>query len=65
MVLETDLETHGFFPVEWRGNPSDDPRWLPAYLDRVERTVERDKNHACVVMWSLGNESGHGRTWPR
>jgi beta-galactosidase len=60
VVLENDLETHGFFPVDWRGNPSDDPRWLPAYLDRIERTVERDKNHACVVMWSLGNESGHG-----
>ena len=60
VVLETDLETHGFFPVEWRDNPSDDPRWRPAYLDRAERTVERDKNHACVVMWSLGNESGHG-----
>ena len=60
VVLETDLETHGFFPVDWRGNPSDDARWLTAYLDRVERTVERDKNHASIVMWSLGNESGHG-----
>ena len=60
VVLETDLETHGFFSVDWRGNPSDDPRWRPAYLDRVERTVERDKNHACVVMWSLGNESDRG-----
>ena len=60
VVLENDLETHGFFVVDWLDNPSDDPRWQPAYLDRIERTIERDKNHPSVVMWSLGNESGHG-----
>ncbi len=60
VVLENDLETHGFFPVGWRHNPSNDPRWREAYLDRMTRTVERDKNHASVVMWSLGNESGVG-----
>ena len=31
-----------------------------AYLDRIERTVERDKNHPSVIIWSLGNESGTG-----
>ncbi|WP_299036967.1 glycoside hydrolase family 2 TIM barrel-domain containing protein [uncultured Pseudokineococcus sp.] len=61
VVLENDLETHGFEPNGWRGNPSDDPAWEAAYLDRVARTVERDKNHACVVLWSLGNEAGTGR----
>ncbi len=61
VVLECDLETHGFVSLDWRGNPSDDPRWAPAYLDRIERTVERDKNHPSVVIWSLGNESGTGR----
>ncbi|MDQ2837285.1 MAG: DUF4981 domain-containing protein [Actinomycetota bacterium] len=60
VVLECDLETHGFEPVGWRGNPSDDERWLDACLDRIRRTVERDKNHPCIIMWSLGNESGHG-----
>ena len=30
-------------------------------LDRMRRTVERDKNHPCVIMWSLGNESGSGQ----
>ena len=45
VVLECDLETHGFEPVGWRANPSDDPQWRQAYLDRIERTVERDKNH--------------------
>src|SRR5581483_8494416 len=37
-----------------------DPEWKTAYLDRVERMVERDKNHASVVFWSMGNESGDG-----
>ncbi|HEU5267579.1 MAG TPA: glycoside hydrolase family 2 TIM barrel-domain containing protein, partial [Jatrophihabitans sp.] len=60
VVLENDLETHGFERVGWRNNPSDDPRWRAACLDRMQRTVERDKNHPSVVLWSLGNESGHG-----
>jgi beta-galactosidase len=60
VVDECDLETHGFFFADWRHNPSDDGRWRDAMLDRIRRTVERDKNHASVVMWSLGNEAGHG-----
>jgi beta-galactosidase len=61
VVLENDLETHGFELVGWRGNPSDDPAWEAVYLDRMTRTVERDKNHASVIVWSLGNEAGTGR----
>ncbi|WP_326608144.1 glycoside hydrolase family 2 TIM barrel-domain containing protein [Streptomyces sp. NBC_01800] len=60
IVLECDLETHGFDKVGWAGNPSDDPAWREAYLDRIRRTVERDKNHPSIVMWSLGNEAGTG-----
>ena len=72
VMLENDLETHGFHHGsdrfhpgggrdEWFGNPSEDPAWRDAYLDRMERAVERDKNHPSIVMWSLGNESGTGR----
>ena len=60
VIDECDLETHGFEVVDWKQNPSDDPRWREVYLDRIERTVERDKNHPCIVMWSLGNEAGTG-----
>ncbi|RPE41004.1 beta-galactosidase [Streptomyces sp. Ag109_O5-1] len=60
VVLECDLETHGFDKVGWTGNPTDDPAWRAACLDRIERTVERDKNHPSVVLWSLGNEAGTG-----
>lgn len=61
VIDECDLETHGFEKVGWRRNPTDDPRWAEALLDRMRRTVERDKNHPSVIMWSLGNESGVGR----
>ncbi|MFF1349172.1 glycoside hydrolase family 2 TIM barrel-domain containing protein [Streptomyces sp. NPDC058322] len=61
VIDECDLETHGFSGPEWRGNPVDDERWTPALLDRAARMVERDKNHASVIIWSLGNECGTGR----
>jgi beta-galactosidase len=60
VVDECDLETQGFGEADWRGNPSDDPQWTEALLDRMRRMVERDKNHPSVVMWSLGNESDTG-----
>nr|BFF24778.1 hypothetical protein GCM10025732_27430 [Glycomyces mayteni] len=61
VVDECDLETHGFVFYQWRDNPSDEPMWREAYLDRMARMVERDKNHASVIMWSLGNESHTGQ----
>ncbi|WP_461172964.1 DUF4981 domain-containing protein [Arthrobacter sp. Z1-9] len=61
VVLECDLETHGFESAGWAQNPSDDPQWEAALVDRMRRTVERDKNHPAVIMWSLGNEAGTGR----
>ncbi|GCE77641.1 glycoside hydrolase family 2 TIM barrel-domain containing protein [Cellulomonas biazotea] len=57
---ENDLETHGFEPLGWRGNPTDDPTWEAALVDRVTRMVRRDAHHASVVIWSLGNEARKG-----
>lgn len=54
---ETDIETHGMRP--WN-RISDDPEWEDAYVDRARRMVERDKNHASIIFWSLGNESSVG-----
>ena len=71
VIDECDLETHGFEPLGWRGNPADDPRWRDALVDRMRRMVERDKNRPSVIVWSLGNESGVGgnltamATWAR
>jgi len=59
-IDEADLECHGFAVVgDWE-RLSNDPLWEDAYVDRMIRMVHRDKNHPCVLMWSLGNESGFG-----
>ena len=63
LIDECDLETHGFGdgdPEHWKGNPANNPKWEGALVDRMERMVQRDKNHPSVVIWSLGNESDFG-----
>lgn len=60
IIDETDLECHGF---ELTGNYkwiSDDKKWELAYVSRLEIMIERDKNHPCILMWSLGNEWAFG-----
>lgn len=57
---EADYETHGAQVVGDWDYFSREAEWTESVLDRVRRLFERDKNHACVVMWSLGNESGMG-----
>ncbi|GIH06556.1 beta-galactosidase [Rhizocola hellebori] len=61
VIDECDLETHGFEPFGWQGNPTDDPAWREALEDRARRMVLRDRHHPSVIMWSLGNEAGVGR----
>jgi beta-galactosidase len=56
---EANLETHGFGD-DPKNRLANDPAWQPAFVDRVERMVERDKNHPSVVIWSTGNEAGDG-----
>lgn len=66
VVDECDLETHGTETVYGNNQPraalslSGNPAWRDAYLDRMKRTVERDKNSPCVIVWSLGNEAAFG-----
>ncbi|KAJ5620232.1 hypothetical protein N7510_004216 [Penicillium lagena] len=40
---------------------SNNPEWKDAYIDRAIQMVQRDKNYACVVIWSLGNEAFYGQ----
>ncbi len=71
VMLETDLETHGFtfryaeyshydmvkHPEAW---PCSRPEWQEAFVERMVRAYHRDKNHCSIFSWSVGNESGHG-----
>lgn len=70
VVLETDIETHGFlrrlpnveYFYDMRSNawPCTKPEWKHEHVERMQRMVELHKNHPSVIMWSTGNESGHG-----
>jgi len=59
LIDEANIESHGmgYHPDTTLGN---NPAWQTAHLDRTMRMVERDKNHASVILWSLGNEAGDG-----
>lgn len=58
---ETNLEIHGVAVQE--NLPGDYPEWRDACVDRIRSMIERDKNHPCVVMWSLGDEAGSGKNF--
>jgi beta-galactosidase len=55
VVDEADIESHAY-----AHDLCDDPGYLAAWVERVSRMVRRDVHHACVIAWSLGNESGYG-----
>lgn len=52
---EANIETHALYNVLCHKS-----EWLNAFMERTVRMVERDKNHASILVWSLGNESGYG-----
>lgn len=70
VMLETDLEIHGFMNRNAGGGGYDcvdnmdwlcvRPEWKDMFMDRMIRAYHRDKNHASIYAWSIGNESGHG-----
>ncbi len=59
IIDEANIESHGmgYSPERTLGN---NPVFMKSHLDRTMRMVERDKNHPCIIMWSLGNEAGDG-----
>ncbi len=63
VIDEADLETHGFEWIEkyeWLNN---EESWREAYIDRAVRMVKEHRNHPCILMWSLGNESSVGKNF--
>ena len=68
VIDETNMETHGTWETIERGKrdidyalPGNRMEWAPMMLDRVNSMFQRDKNHACILIWSCGNESYGGK----
>ena len=62
LVDEANLESHGLgYGLD---NVANFPEWHAQHMDRIIRLVERDKNHASVIFWSLGNEASNGKAFP-
>lgn len=58
VIDEANVESHGMgYTPE---SMSHDPKWEAAHVARITRLIERDKNHPCVLQWSLGNETDNG-----
>jgi len=58
---EANIESHGMgYKAE---SLAKQPEWKAAHLDRIQRMVERDKNHASIITWSMGNEAGDGENF--
>ena len=66
VIAESDIEMHGYLSTyhsdreNTLGLLDEGGVFTEAVLDRVQRNVIRDKNHPCVLIWSLGNEAGFG-----
>ena len=75
VIDEADIEAHGpselFYSdnswenkaARWNEPIANNPEFCESILDRIRRCVTRDKNRACVVIWSMGNESAYGVTF--
>ena len=67
LIDETNLESHGSWDCVNREKgyadvvPHDKPEWLDMMLDRANSMYQRDRNHACILIWSCGNESFGGK----
>lgn len=58
VIDEANIESHGMgYGPE---SLAKDPSWEAAHLDRIRNMLERDKNHTCIILWSMGNEAGDG-----
>jgi beta-galactosidase len=62
LVDEADIESHGI-GYNKDVTLADKPEWAAAHLNRLQRMVERDKNHPSVIIWSMGNEAGDGNNF--
>jgi beta-galactosidase len=73
---EANIESHGMYYTIWqddmrkgalghedrgrRGTLGHNPDFRESHLSRIRAMFERNKNHASVTIWSMGNEAGNG-----
>jgi len=60
VIGEANVESHPLANSE-ETQIGNEMSWLPAHLDRTQSMFYRDKNHPSIIIWSLGNEAGHGK----
>lgn len=60
VIDEVNLESHPL-AIREETQIGNELSWLPACMDKTERMFHRDKNHPSIIIWSLGNEAGHGK----
>lgn len=61
VIDEANIESHGMgYSLQVGGTLANNPLFMEAHVERTLNMYERDKNHACVITWSLGNEAGNG-----
>ncbi|MDD3722215.1 MAG: glycoside hydrolase family 2 TIM barrel-domain containing protein [Lutibacter sp.] len=59
VVDEANIESHPL-AIDEKTQIGNEMSWLPAHLMRTQRMYYRDRNHASIYSWSLGNEAGTG-----
>lgn len=62
VIDEANIESHPLANSE-ETQIGNEMSWLPAHLDRTQSMFHRDKNHPSIIIWSLGNEAGHGKVF--
>jgi beta-galactosidase len=62
VIDEANIESHPL-AIDESTQLGNEMSWLPAHLDRTQRMYFRDRNHPSIIIWSLGNEAGHGKVF--
>ena len=71
VILETDIESHGFlrrnanvgygYDVQSGEWPTCWDEWKNEHVERMQRACLLFQNQCSIIMWSTGNESGHAQ----
>ena len=60
VIDEANIECHGILDTKF-GSLATQDEWRNPFRERMRRMMLRDRNSTCIIVWSLGNESGYGK----